>query len=224
MKLRELYQESALSRFLVINRILDLFALYHIASPVIKTRENIKSIQSQYDQQSPRMSESKKNKLIEHELATCAGQIAGLLVGNSVLKNLGRTFINVFGTGWFTKELSDLMLAYGQVRFMQWVDSNEGRETVADWLTGQAFHALGVIGESGPLFDKYIGHGLKTKIENAEQSLKSIVSNKVSNYTGVGSNLPKKPIQVTHPKPGIDVEYDPNDMDNPYRVNVKRNF
>lgn len=238
MKLRELYQEGAVTRTLFTNRIIDLFALYYIAKPVITARKNIMAAQERYDRREPNFSLDQKNKVIEHELAQCAAQIAATLVGSSLLMNLGSTFINVFGMHWIIKEFADLALAVGQVKFMSWINSDQGRAIVGKWLTGQAFRSFGIIGDSGPMFDQYIGSGLKRELEDAEKTIKSTGSKAVKKIFGDPKQDPnaakdigntstpktKQPVQVTKPEPGVEVEYDPSYPDNPYRVDVKRSF
>lgn len=235
MRLRELYQEGAITRTLLTNRVLDLFALYNIARPVTQAYSNIKSVESQYQQK--QVSLSQRDQKIDHELSQCAAQIAATLVGSSLLKNVGQVFLRFF-PGWFLKELGDLGVAIGQGAYMNWINSDQGRDLIGRWLTGQAFQQFGVIKDSGPLFDKYIGSGLKKSLEDANTWAKTAGSelvNKAKTAAGIPTQDPQaskeigqtstpkqaQPVQVRS-TPTADIEYNPETPDDPYRVNIKR--
>lgn len=239
MRIRELYQEGAIVRTLLTNRILDFYALYSLSKPFRAALSNTSDIETQYQQK--KISLDQRDKMIEHELSQFAAQLAATLVGSSLLKNVGTGLINVFGYNLVFKEIADLALAIGQGAFMNWINSEQGRQIIAKWLTGQTFVKLGFITDSGPLFDKFIGAGLKQDIDAAKISLTGadnlirkgaeklgIPLNKqdpqASKEIGQTSTPASPNVGKTIPvKPGVEKIYDPGrPADDPYRVNIKR--
>ena len=225
MKLRELYQESSLlnERNPGTALILSFFNLYYIAKPIYAAHKNIGVIQSRFNNHEAGMTPDKKAQLIEHELAQCAAQIAAALVGSSLLKNITTELMHVFGMNMLVRELLDFGVAWGQVKYMQWINSEEGRNIIAKWLTGQYFHAIGIIKDTGPLFDKYMGRGIKHALEDADKKVKQTVKQVTGNPETPGvQSVPVQPIKTIPIKPYVDAEIDPSDPEAIPHINVKR--
>lgn len=243
MKLREIIrtENKELNEFAsipLVGAVMFFVTGYYLYDAVSSSYVKITDAQSKFEQK--RMTLAQRDKIIEHELAQCSLEIASILIGNKLIGSLGAlggAIANAFGKGWFIQELGAFATAYGQKKFMEWASTDQVRKVISDFLTGQIFTHLKIIGNAGPMYEKYVGSKLKAALEDAE---KSIVDS-AKKTTGLNSNEPAKTATSTA-RPAANIppplgppsetpsnaytkfgqtEYDPTDPDNPYRVNVQ---
>lgn len=211
-----------------------LLVAYNLAKPIETATTNIRTAADAAKQ--GKINKEKFDRTIQHELAQCSAGIAALLVGNKVIFSLFRGITNLFGGNWFVKLIVGAAAYYGSTKFMEWVTSEPVVKVISDWLTGQAFTEY--LGNSGPLYDQYIGAGLQKAIQATQSGVEKAID-KVSSSgatTDAGAkddqasiSTPQQPsiIKTLEPEAGkgfgyLDTQttYDPTDPSKT-KVNVK---
>lgn len=206
---------------------------YNLSKPIETATTNIRAAADAAKK--GEINQAQFDKTIHHELAQCSANMAALLVGNKVIGSVLNKLVTVTGGNWFVKLIVGAASLYGQVKFMEWVTSEPVVKAISDWLTGQAFTEY--LGNSGPLYDKYVGTGLQKAIQAAQTGVeKGIekVSGKGPTDPGAkddqaATSTPQEPETkvTTTPEPGTgfgylqsQTTYDPKDPSKS-KVNVK---
>lgn len=242
MKLREIYKENKQQvneySFVLplVGSVLWFVKAYYIFDAVKDSYLKITDLQSQFEQK--QISLAKRDSGIEHELAKFSLELGALFVGSKMIGLVTDVIPRAFGANWFVSELMSLAGVVPQYKFMQWVSTDKVRQLISDFLTGQIFTQLKIIGKAGPLYEKYVGSGLKSGLEGAETGIKDTIKQ----TTGVDLSKPVQPTQAASktpanvPPPPDDstspyigkgrefapTEYDPSNPEDPYRVNIRR--
>lgn len=167
MKVREIISErnEKLDEFLGFGAlggiIWKLFLYYQLTQPITKAWTNMQDIYSKYKSGEPGYTKEKVDQMTGHELAQCSVELTALLLGNKIIGGLlGKIATSRFG-GPVVKFFTDMVAVLGKTKFMEWVNSEQVVGVISNWLLGHIFtEKFPIIGQSGPLYDKYVGEGL----------------------------------------------------------------
>ena len=142
----------------LIQNVYDLIRYWNLATPAYKAWHNIRDIKTLSNQGDSRYDTPEKTQYaIEQELAAFATATASMLASSAIIKRVVPMLpriIPFFGSHPIVRLLTALLSSGMQLYVMHWVNSEEGRNLIARWLTGQTL--LG----GGEKATEYVGGAL----------------------------------------------------------------
>lgn len=153
----------------------QLFVAYELTAPVTKAWTALQSNFELLKNNDPSMPREKFDQQAAHILAQCSIELGGLILGNRFIGKIVSKLGSIPGIGSVASYFSGILKALGQYEFMKWVNSEKVAQVISDWLTGLIFtDKFPVIGQSGPLYEKYVGNGLLKALEEIKPGVETL--------------------------------------------------